>query len=56
MDEDAQRFRSYVDGHLVFEVCCICAFEGPAVEFVALDDVMDLLEKSNFCEVFRRLL
>jgi hypothetical protein len=26
IDSDAQRFRSYVDDHLVFGVCCICAF------------------------------
>ena len=52
MDEDAECFRNYVDGHLVFEVCCICGFEGPVVEFVALDDVMDFLEKANYVKSF----
>jgi hypothetical protein len=51
-DADAQHFRSYVDDFLVFEVCCICAFEGPGVEFVPLDDVMDLLEKTKYVKSF----
>jgi hypothetical protein len=52
IDEDAQRFRNYVDGYLVFEVCCICAFEGSVVDFVPLDDVMDLLEKTKYVKSF----
>ena len=52
IDEDAQRYRSYVDDYLTFEVCCVCAFEGPGVDFVALDDVMDYFEESKYTKSF----
>jgi hypothetical protein len=52
IDEDAQRYRNYVDGNLVFDVCCVCAFEGPSVDFVPIDEVMDCLENSNYTKSF----
>ena len=52
VDNDAAEFRKYVDDHLVFEVCGICAYEGPAVQFVELEDMRELMESGLYFKSF----
>ena len=36
IDNDAEKFREYVNDSMAFAVCAICAYEGPSVQFVLL--------------------